>query len=412
MKRVLFIAYPFPPRGGGGVQRSVKFVKYLPAEGWLPTVMSGPHRQGASSDPTLRLEVPNEVDIVSIHGIELPEQLPWRLRKTFTRWFLIVDGQVGWWPAAVRRGRELVQNWRFSAIYSTSAPYTDHLVAMQLQRESRLSWVADFRDPWLDNFNTKFATRWHRNLCSRLERKILERAERVIVVSTPMRDQLVRRYGSLARGKVIIVPNGFDRADFDNATARVYPKQSFNITYTGSLYGKQSIRTFLLAMRQLLDDEQIDRSTFKLYIVGNSGKETRGLVQELRLADCVELVGYVSHGEAISLQLGADALLLIVSSEPGSDAVATGKIYEYLAAGKPILGLVPAGVAADLLVEANAGVVVDPDNVDKIASRLRDLYEVWRAGGIDYNANKDVVARYERRQQAKKLAATLEDITD
>ncbi len=412
MKQVLFIAHMFPPRGGGGVQRSVKFVKYLPGEGWMPTVMAGRPTRGATSDPSLTQEIPSEVTVELIRGIELPYRLPWRVRRTLARWVLTVDEHIGWWPAAVIRGRELVQRGRFSAIYSTSGPYTDHLVAMQLQRETSLPWVADFRDPWLENFNAKFATRWHRSFCARLERKVLERADRVVVVSAPMKDQFIRRYGPLARKKVVVIPNGFDAADFNSATPHEYPRDAFTVTYTGSLYGKQSIRSFLLAVRQLLDEEQIDASAFRLSLVGSVGKETLALVEEFGLADCVTVAGYVSHAKAISYQLGADVLLLVVAPVPGSQAVATGKIYEYLAAATPILGLVPPGFAADLLMEANAGIVVDPDNIDQMASALRDLYEKWRDGGIDYQANEGVVSRYERSRQAAKLAGVLDSISE
>jgi hypothetical protein len=178
MKNVLFIAYLFPPRGGGGVQRTVKFVKYLPQFGWQPSVLTAPVRSGIQ-DLSLAAEVPPRTAVVRVRGLVLSHRIPWRLRRWMTRWVFTVDEQIGWLPFAIRRGSDLLRSGSWHTLYSTSGPYTDHLVALGLKRRTKLAWVADFRDPWLGNFATSFATPLHRRLCEHLERKIVTTAERV-----------------------------------------------------------------------------------------------------------------------------------------------------------------------------------------------------------------------------------------
>ena len=412
MKQILFVAYLFPPAGGAGVQRTVKFIKYLPNFGWQPTILttSAPTN---SIDNTISAEVPTQTPIHRVAGWALSNRIPWRLRHWFTHWILTVDQEIGWYPFAVRRGLKLLHTQSWQAIYSTSAPYTNHLVALRLKKDSHLPWIADFRDPWLDNFSAKFATPAHRAICAGLEKQIVSTADRVLVVSEPMRQQFLNRYPDLPADHFIILPNGFDPADFENIKPIPGDDTRFTLVYTGSLYGKrQSARPFLTALRQLLNRNIIPRNNLRVRFVGNAGKEAEELTQKWNLSDIIEFTGYLPHADMLAHQLGADALLLIIGAGPGSKAVFTGKIFEYMAAGKPILALVPPGVAADLLTEAQIGYIVPPNNPDAIVAILTQIFTDWQKGNLNASPLPDVVARYNRHRQTEKLANIFDEVSE
>jgi glycosyltransferase involved in cell wall biosynthesis len=410
MNQLLCIAYFFPPYGGGGVQRTLKFAKYLPDFGWQPTILTA-RANPSLSDPTLAAEVPSQTRIVRVGGPVLPSSWPWRLRSFIKRWLLVVDEQIGWLPFATQGGLSLLRDQSYRVLYSTATPYTDHLVALRLRRASQLPWIADFRDPWLDNVTLTFATPLHRVVCAHLERDILRTADRILVVSEPMRQQFLARYPDLPSSRIVTLPNGFDPEDFQGIEPAAHDAR-LTLVYTGSLYGARSARPFLEALRDTLDRGLIPRNALNIRFVGNTGYELGQLVSEWGLGDIVELVAYSSHAQAIAHQLAADGLLLIIAAGPGSKAVLTAKIFEYLACGKPILALVPPGAALDLLAEAGVGRMVPPDDVDAIATAVVCLLSDWQSGQLKAVPDRDVVARYDRRRQAGLLAQILNELAD
>jgi glycosyltransferase involved in cell wall biosynthesis len=338
-----------------------------------------------------------------------PRRLPWRARRALARWLLVVDPEIGWLPFAARRGRRLLRGGGYDALLSTSGPYTDHLVGLRLKRATGLPWVADFRDPWLGNESASFPTALHRALVARLERRVVEAADRVLVVSEPMRTMLLARYAGLAPGNVVALPNGFDPADFVGVEPAARDGR-LTLVYAGSLYGSRTARPFLAALRRVVDGGGVPRGQIRVRLAGNTGQEAAQVVAEWGLGDVVELSGYLSHRQVLAEQLAADALLLIVGAGPGSEVVLTAKIFEYLAVGAPILGLVPPGAAADLLREARVGRLAPPDDEAAIAAALSALFADWQSGRLAATPDPAVVARYNRREQARRLAAILDEL--
>ena len=410
MKQVLFISYLFPPHGGAGVQRSVKFVKYLPQFGWQPTVLTT-NRLWTLNDYSFLNEIPKQISIVRVNGPVLPYRLPWRLRQMIRRWFLVVDHEIGWLPFAYRRGADTIRRKKFKILYSTATPYTCHLVALALKKTFGLPWVTDFRDPWIDNYTARFPTPFHRAICAKLERSVVSAADRVLVVSEPMREQFQRRYDELPSNRFVTLPNGFDPADFEGIKPAPRDKR-FTLTYTGSFYGKgRSPLSFLTALSQTLDRDLIKPTDICIRFIGNVGHEAKKLVRQFRLGASIEFTGYLSHLESISHQLSADALLLIIGSANGSESGYTGKIFEYLACGKPVFALIPPGAASTLLTEARVGHIVPSDDIDAIANQFYNLYSKWRAGRLTVSPNSNVISRFDRRIQTGKLAEIFDSLS-
>lgn len=411
MCRVLVTAYYFPPQGGGGVQRTVKFLKYLPDFGWQPVVLTIKKCGIHLIDDSIKNEVPPSVPVHRTSALVLPQWLPWRVRTFVARWLLVVDEQLGWFPFAVRRGKRLISHENIRAIYTTSAPYTDHLIGFSLKRQTGLPWIADFRDPWVDNFALTFPSKTHYRLAAALERQVFLTADRIVVNTERSCEFYQRKYPMLDRGRLIPITNGYDLADFEGIEPIGQESNRLVIVHNGSLYGQQQTPLpFLRGLWMALDDGRVFGERIRVRFVGNVNPAIHKIVEDLTLADVVQLTGYVPHRQSVGYLLGADVLLLILGCGKGSDMVFPAKIFEYLVSGKPILGVVPPGISADLVQEAQAGVIVNPEDVRAIADQIAALYEAWQQGELKITGNQDVVARYDRRLLTGQLARVLDEV--
>lgn len=407
-RRVLLLAYHFPPLGGAGVQRTLKYVKYLPDFGWQPATITGPARGGALSDPSLLDEL-RGAQVMRTPAALLPAWLPWRVRNAISRWLLITDDQAGWGPFALTAATRLIRRGGIDALYTTSTPYTAHLVGLRLQQRFGLPWIADFRDPWAENTALKPPTAWHRQRIRRWEGQVVRAADRVTVVSEPMAAAMQAAYPTLPLAHFLTLPNGYDPDDFAQATPAA-PDNPPRMTwvYSGSFYGQRRAQPFLQALHAALTAGRIPRAQMRVRLAGNVGHATAEDVRSLDLDDVVELPGYLPHRESIGHLLAADALLLMVAPGPGSAGVLTGKLFEYLAAGKPILGLTPPSAAAELIRESRAGVVINPDDATAIEQQIVAWFGQWQRGELRWQGDRAVVARFDRRLLAGQLAAALQ----
>lgn len=404
MPHVLFVAYFFPPHGGAGVQRTLKFVKYLPEFQWWPVILTS-RTEPSVLDHSLMDEVDQKIPIYRTPALMMPRQVPWRIRNSIGRWLFLVDEQIGWFPFAVRAGSRIIRRNDIQVIYTTSAPYTSHLIGHRLKQLTGLPWVADFRDSWVGNFARQIPSAFHHKFASNWEERILQNANRVLVVSEPMGSDLLKRHTAIDPGKIEVLTNGFDPQDFDVSEPVAADPDRFLIVYNGSFYNKLiTPETFFLAVKEAIQKGNIPANKLCIRLIGKHSEFVSQEIAASGIAELVETIGYLPHKRSLGHLLSADVLLLIISDRPGSEAVYTGKIFEYLAARKPILALAPPGVAADLVRSANAGRVVAPDNVAEISQALVDYYQAWKKGLLISKSDPDIVARFNRRTLTERMA--------
>ncbi len=394
------------------MQRTLKFTRYLPETGWLPLVLTVENSDLRLPDSSLLEEIPAYIEVEHTQACLLPAWLPWQVRNWVARWILVIDGQVGWIPFAVNTGKQIVQEKSPRAIYTTSAPYSSHLIGLLLKRSTHLPWIADFRDPWIDNFSSSFPTRLHKKISEQFEKMIIRRADSVLVVSEPMRTNLITRLGQEVADKITTITNGYDPNDFNGLSPALREISKFTIVYTGSFYGRQQTpEPFLQSLSLAISEGLIPEERLCLRFVGNSGKLLPKLIERLGLNHITEIMGYCPHRHALSQMLAADILLLIIGSGPHSDTVFTGKIFEYLAAQKMILCLAGQGAASSLITEAKAGVIVAPDDIVSIEGVLVQLFHDWEKSELKITPDAKVVSRYNRQIQTNQLAELLNKIT-
>lgn len=438
-RRVLLVAYYFPPLGGSGVQRTLKFVRYLPEFGWQPVVLTARNADLSTRDETLVGQVSPDVPVVRTF-IPEPYALYRRLtrrasdvpvdlavltlgpseRRRFTERFaewvrstcFIPDARVGWLPFAVLAGWRAIRRHAVNVIYTSAPPYTCHLVGWWLKRLTGLPWVADFRDSWVGWLSAPQYRPWPaRRIDQALERAVVTQADWRIVAIPGIRGDLCSRTPEAASLRWRVITNGYDPADFDGVQPRPSDER-LTIVYTGSLYGHRHPACLLRAIDSLRETAPQVVADLRICFVGRVAAAIAAELQREPYRDVIELVPYVPHRESVGYLLGADVLLLIVDAGRFGKMIATGKIFEYLGAQRPMLALSPPdGIAARLVRSLHAGIIADPGNPAEIAHALLDCHARWCAGTLhEWVAESRRLVPFQRRVLTGRLAEVLESL--
>ena len=421
VRRVLVVAYYFPPMGLSGVQRTLKFVRHLPHFNWLPTVLTVDPVGYFAQDTTLL----GELSAPGITVVRTPPAGPGRffrrkdvvrlpaegMRKFLSRMsdtFFIPDNKIGWRRKAVRVAEELHRRKPFDLIFATAPPFTDFLIGAAIKELINKPLVFDYRDPWVDYPFKFYPTPLHKAVTIALERKALRASSHVVTTNRRVKELLIRRYGFLTHHDIDIIPQGFDPADFEEATPLVGPRRPadgrMRITYAGIFWEDRIPDHFLRGLRALFDSRPETNGRIEARFVGHFRGENLALVRALGLTDAVTILDYLPHRECVAELLASDALWMIVGDDLGSP----GKLYEYIGARKPILGLVPEGFIRGTIIEAG-GLVVPPKDVAGITSALSTLFDRF-SGGTMPSPPHSVVEKFDRRTLTGNLVRVFESL--
>ncbi len=420
MSRILYIAYHFPPLGGAGVQRSLKFVKYLPEFGVEPLVLTG-----TGSDNNNRWTPADESLLDDLDQPGCVNRTPWTLspaRGSF------VSNQLA-------AARELVRRYHFSLIIVSASPFEDLSVAATLASELEIPWIADLRDPWaLDEFQV-YRSAWHRHRERQRMRVALRSASLVIMNTSEAARRLVAAFPEFAKDRVISITNGFDSEDFCTNDAPKPANGKFSIVHAGFMHTAAGLRQrrnawqYRLLSRIERGVEILPRSHFyllkalekwmksqphvvdrvRLTFVGAVTEVDKQLVNQSPARSMVEFTGYVDHAASLAHIRGADLLFLPMHKMPSGRraTIVPGKTYEYMATGIPILAPVPAGDARDFLEAAGTGLICEPDDVDEMVRHLCAAFRAWEEGLPLCTWKKQAAERFERRVLTERLATEI-----
>ena len=407
--KLLLVTLYFPPSGGGGVQRPLKFATHLPGFGIETHVLAPDRAAYAHEDGELAAPTQAWVHRARFVGPEARrpdaaqpdattlDRIGTQVRL-FGRRLLVPDENVSWNLTAIPAAARIVKREGIDVVITTSPPPSLHLLGAAVKRMTGVRWVADLRDSITANPHRRAdsaAVRAKAKTLSGVARVVARTADAVVTVSDAIADE-VRALEP--RGRLQTIANG---CDFDDFAGFEYRRgDRFRITHAGSFFGKRSPRPFLSALASS-DLDVISR------FVGDFRPADREWAESLELGDRLELIPYASHRRALELQRDADALLLLIPEADGRGrGVLSGKVFEYLAAERPILAVVPPdGAAAALIRETGTGVVCPPDDVDAIRAGLESLHERWRAGSLDgMPLAEEHRERLDRRARVRELA--------
>ncbi len=408
MKTVLFIAYNFPPAGGAGVQRSLKFVKYLPQLGWNPVVITTTPDAYPVLDESLWDDVPDGVPVYRAKSYDING-----LRPHFNRLKLgkvlsalnvalqLPDAAFFWARLARSVMQEAIEKYQPDLIYSSSAPASAHLLGKWGRKKFAIPWSADFRDPWSEVRLTPFYP-GYRGINGRLEQKVLTTADCVITVSQPLADDLQRLSGN-DQSKVLVIENGYDEDD----VTPLPPQRTdrFTITYTGTFSRLRRPDAFVTAIEHLISSGQIPLDKIRVVI---AGKDTAKYIP-----DCppFEQLGYLNHDALIDLRRQTDLLLLIQDPSPENWGAYSGKLFEYLGTNRPTLAVShPNNVASQLIARAQAGLSTR-HALSEITTAVLHYYHIWQTGHFAYAPKWEIIHEYSRRNLTARLADEFNRLT-
>jgi glycosyltransferase involved in cell wall biosynthesis len=388
MKRLLLLAYFYPPLGGPGVQRPLKLVKYLCKFGWQTDVITVKDIVFHSFDHTLLAENKAE-KVFSVSSLDpmslmfksnsyLPMsqkdiyfKTPERIKKIIRNSFPI-DDKIGWLPMVMKSINAIMNENQYDAVMATMGPYTSGVIAFKISRKFNLPLILDYRDHWILNPYQKYSFGWLRKQAERWEKKLLSHARIISVIGRRMKEDLIENFGSAIEEKTLVVYNGWDDDDFAEITETKNKK--IIIRYVGNFYGHRRIDFFLSALDKI--DPHL-RSEIEIELIGNYYRETLAAIENSNHKDLIRITQQVSHKKAVELMMNSDLLLLFIAT-PNGEGVITGKIFEYLRCRKPILAMIPTGgETAQILRDNGHQYICEMENVDNIALALNKiLYEI------------------------------------
>jgi len=423
MKRVLIISYYWPPSGGAGVQRWLKFAKYLPEFGWQPIILTVDPKYASypQRDESLSKEVGPDCLVYTTKSFELyniyklisgKKEVPYggfaneskeSLFQKFSKFlrgnFLLPDPRKGWNKYALKKAAELIREFKIDTVVTTSPPHSTQLIGLQLKQKFNICWVADLRDPWTDIYyynqfkHTALALQIDKNY----ERKVVENANVLITVSEDVKRIFAEKSGLPIAAKTVVIPNGFDEDDFRITNIPIETKKI--VTYTGTISEAYDVDCLLEALCLLSEDS---KSQLLIRFVGQVPSSVETKFQSTGLE--VELVGYVDHTKSIEYLFRSDLLLLVIPKVKNNKGILTGKFFEYLASQKPILAIGPTdGDLAKIIQETQCGKLFDYEDSKGMLQFIQEKLVLPKT-----TMKTELASQYSRKELTRKLTELFE----
>ena len=432
MKKILIITYYWIPSGGAGVQRWVKFTKYLRHFGYEPVIYTPENPEYPSIDHSFSKDIPEGIEILKtpiwepyeiyrkltgkkgekINAGFISENKKQSLKDKISIWirgnFLIPDPRKFWIKPSVKFLTEYIKSNNIEAVISTGPPHSMHMIGLGLKKNiPGLKWIADFRDPWtnIDFYKdlnlTWLADRTHHSL----ERKVIQTADAVIVVSKGMEEEF-----SILNPKLLtVIPNGFDTDD--TGTKAIEPDKKFTISHIGTLNAARNPKVIWKALSELVKENADLKIDLEIQLIGKTDFSVLEEINACGLSNNLVKTDYLPHHEAIQRQQSSQVLMLLINQSANAKGILTGKFFEYLAAKRPILGIGPTdGDAAEILTQTQAGTMVDFDDVEKAKEVIADFYNKYKNNQLHIQSGS--IEKFSRKSLTGELAELIKTLTN
>lgn len=429
-KKALIITYYWPPSGGVGVQRWLKFVKYLRHYGWEPVVYTPENPESHFDDESLFADIPEGITVIKSKIWE-----PYNIYKFLTGsrgkkmgigfasqgkkkglihsllvWLrgnlLIPDARRFWVKPSVKLLAKYISENPVDAIITTGPPQSMHLIGKKLSAKTGIPWVADFRDPWtkIYFYNELKLGRIAHRINQNLEKKVVSTADAVIVVS----EQMKREFLPLNPRRIEVITNGFDDADLSDV---IKFSEKFTISHVGTISPSSNPAALWSALSKLCSQYSSFKNDLRIHLAGQVDMNVLNSIDSEGLMDNLILQEYIPHHEALEIQRNSHILLLVLSTSPSAKGIITGKIFEYLAARKPIVAVGPVdGDLSLMLNNVGAGKMFDYNDVDGMANQILSYYKGYKESNFTI-VDADI-SSYSRRKLTGQLSEILNSLTE
>lgn len=418
--KVLILTYYWPPAGGSGVQRWLKFVKYLEGFGIEPIVYTIDNANYPKLDSSLENQISDDITILK-QPIWEPTDLFLSRKNTtpkttianstkngflsFIRGnFFIPDPKIFWVKPSVRYLNNYLKNNAIDVIISSGPPHSVHLIAKKLKQKHQIKWLADFRDPWTNLYynsdfkQLNFIKKWNKNL----EHSVLSAADCVLTVSNTLQKEF-----SSSSKRVEVVANGFDDEVFLDTTDQL--DQKFTISYIGLLPKQSNPKLLFKVLQELIRENAIFKKDLQLNFIGDIADEVKQEIHTYGLVSNTNFKKYVSHKKAIEFQKKAQVLLLLIPNVQNAKGILTGKLFEYLTSKRPILAMGPRnGDLSTILKETNAGDVFSYSDKNALKNKVMDMYKAYKKDNLHSTTTN--IDQFHRKQLTQKLAQIIKSL--
>ena len=427
MKKVLIIAYYWPPAGGPGVQRWLKFVKYLPDFDIKPIVYVPENATYPIVDHDLVHQVNNNVTV-----LKQPIKEPYKLASIFSKKststissgiikaekkqsfvekmllyvrgnFFIPDARVGWVNPSVDYLSNYIKTNAVDVIITTGPPHSMHLIGLELQKRFAVKWIADFRDPWTSiGYHkelklTERSAQKHKDL----ERLVLTKADTILTTSFTTKQE----FAEITQKPIHVITNGYDIESIEKPALDT----KFTISHIGSLLSKRNPHILWQALNEILQENEQFRSDFELQLIGKVSSEIIDTIKEFNLDTYLNVLGYVSHTEALKYQRSSQVLLLIEIDSFETIGIIPGKLFEYMAAERPILAIGPKESDVEKIIkDTNAGKYFNYDNLQEVKQYLLECYEKYQQSNLKVHGIG--LQYFSRKKLTEKLAGVIKNV--
>jgi glycosyltransferase involved in cell wall biosynthesis len=426
MKKVLFVTYCWPPAGGPGIQRAVKFCKYLLSFGWEPYVVSVEHGRFPAVDSSLKKDVRSikvfntkdygfigkkrkekgdrkTLNITNLKKLKLRELL--NKVKSFIRInFLIPDAKIFWYRSAWKKAEVILKKEKINLIFSTSPPFTAQLIGLKLKKKFRLPWVVDFRDPWLEQkcYSTTYRNPMATMINKKMELKVLNNADRIITVGRELKSLLKNKVDK----DIAVISNGYDIEDFDY---EIKKSNRFILGYYGTLSHYQIPKELFNLLISFRDSRPEIYKDLVIYLGGDIYPEALKIILGSFPAEKLKILGYLNHDALAAQLLKEQVLLQLIHEQKNNEVLIGAKLYEYIHTGNPILCIGNKKSDAAALVNlTKTGKVCNYEEKEVMKDFLVGCYEKWKKNEL--NSGKRRFEKYERKNLANRLAEIFDEI--
>lgn len=425
-KRVLIVTYYWPPAGGPGVQRWLKFVKYLPEHDIEPIVYCPSNANYPIIDKSLKAEIPENISILK-QPIKEPyklanlfskqtktiskgiikekdkQSLPERLMLFIRGNFFIPDARKQWVKPSTNFLTTYIQDFNIDTVITTGPPHSLHLIGLKIKQKLEVNWIADFRDPWTTiGYHkqlklTNFAKKQHKQL----ESKVLNQADQIVVTSPSTKTE----FEAITNKPITVITNGYDqeKVEVNNLD------EKFTLSHIGSLLSKRNPEILWQALSEIINNNDDFKRCFQLNLVGEVGEDIINSLGKYNLIDYLNKTGYVSHNEAVKFQKKSQVLLLIEINSEDTKAIIPGKLFEYMVSNRPILAIGPKGAdISKLITETNTGKFFNYSEYDALKSEILNMFEAYQNKTLKVNAIG--LQKYSRKALTKQLVDLINNL--
>lgn len=424
VKRILLVTYYWPPAGGPGVQRWLKFVKYLQDFGVEPIVYVPENPNYPMEDASLISEIPSNIRILKKPIFE-PYKLAGMLSKKDTRSmssgmiensekqsflqksmlyvrgnFFIPDARKFWVKPSVDFLSEFLAKEKIETLITTGPPHSLHLIGLELKKKMKLRWIADFRDPWTSiGYQQELKlTKSSREKHQQQEKEVLQTADTILTTSFTTKKEFQMR----TKRPIEVITNGYDV----EPTKEIMLDEKFSVSHIGSLLAERNPKNLWQAFSELAQENEEFKKHFRLQLIGKVSQEVLDAIQGFGLEEFVELVGYVPHQKAVQFQQKSQILLLLEIDRPETRGIIPGKLFEYMRSGRPILAIGPGNWDVEKIIEeTHTGVCMRYAEKDKIKKQILTYFENYQAGNLGLEPSG--IEKYSRRNLTEKLAKVI-----